>query len=388
LPAGAFAGVPFDTNLLRNPGAEDSAGATSFGCNAVPCPDPAAFQPPVQWTITGNFTAVAYATAGAPAPAPNGGLNFFSGGYRSSTTNTAFQAVDVSFAAAQIDAASVEAELSGWLAGYSGESASPKVTASFHSGSSCTGTPLASTSITITAAERTLTFLSRTSAARLPVGTRLVCVAMEPDGGITDYGDIYFDNLSLILREVAPLPATPTGPTTPTTPTAPGIDIDDAITVGAPIPSPAIPATTTVDYNPQTGQFFIRIKYRIRERALRRLCRRGCPATVEIRSRSGERVYRAFGGLPGDGAVLGSKSGIRIRATRTKLRIDVPISKARLLDLDFTTSGGFRVGETRVRVLLRTPLGPALTVRDGRIRVSIARIQSGALPGLQGILAL
>jgi hypothetical protein len=27
-----------------------------------------------------------------------------------------------------------------------------------------------------------------------------------------------------------------------------------------------------------------------------------------------------------------------------------------------------------------------LTVRDGRIRVSIARIKSGALPGLRGIL--
>jgi hypothetical protein len=37
-------------------------------------------------------------------------------------------------------------------------------------------------------------------------------------------------------------------------------------------------------------------------------------------------------------------------------------------------------------VWLRTPAGEALTVRDGRIRVSIARIKSGALPNLSGIL--
>jgi hypothetical protein len=35
-----------------------------------------------------------------------------------------------------------------------------------------------------------------------------------------------------------------------------------------------------------------------------------------------------------------------------------------------------------------TPKGAttALSVRDGRIKVSIARIKSGALPGLKGIL--
>ena len=390
-------------NILVNPGAEDDIGATQFGCNAEPCSSPGPHNdPPQGWTIPdpgGNFTAVQYAAPGSPPPPAGGGAKFFAGGYRPGPY-TATQSIDVSPLATQIDATSVQADLSGQLAGYSGESASPKVTASFYSGATCSGTPLGSTSITIAAGERNLTFFSRSSSARLPVGTRLVCVVMEPDGSITDYGDIYFDNLSLMLTEVAPLPATP--PTTtpppatttpPTTTTPPNININvnvapnitTAITTGAPFPSPAIPATTDVNYNPQTGQFFIRIKYKIREAELKRLCRRGCPATVETRSRTGRRL---FGGLPGDGAVLGSKSGIRIRPTRTKLRIDVPINKGRLLNLDFTTVGGFRVGETRTRVILRTPAGDALTVRDGRIRVSIARIQSGALPGLQGILAL
>lgn len=163
-------------------------------------------------------------------------------------------------------------------------------------------------------------------------------------------------------------------------------NITTAITTGAPFPSPAIPATTDLTYNPQSGRFYIRIKYRIRESELKRLCRAGCPATVEVRSRTGRRLFGAA--LPGDGALLGAKTGIRIKATRKKLRIDVPITRSRLLDLDFNTVGGFRVGETRSRVILRTPAGDALTVRDGRIRVSIARIRSGALPGLQGILAL
>lgn len=39
-------------------------------------------------------------------------------------------------------------------------------------------------------------------------------------------------------------------------------------------------------------------------------------------------------------------------------------------------------------LVLTTPSGAVTTIRDGAIRVSIARIRSGALPGLTGILAL
>lgn len=400
----ATAGTQLGVNLIVNGDAESDVGATQVGCNAEPCSSPGPHNdPPESWTIPepdGNFTAVQYAASGAPAPPSGGGTKFFAGGYRPGPY-TAMQSIPVGSLATQIDGTTVQAELSAQLAGYSGESASPKVSASFYSGSSCSGSPLGTTSITIAASERTFVFLPRSSSARLPVGTRLVCVTMEPDGGITDYGDIYFDNVSLVLSEVAPLPAAqppatpPTGGTPPTT-APPSVDVSinvnvapnitTAITTGAPFPSPAIPATTSLAYNPQTGLFYIRIKYRIREAELKRLCRRGCPATVQIRSRTGRRLFGTA--LPGDGALLGAKSGIRIRATKRKLRIDVPITRSRLLDLDFTTVGGYRVGETRSRIILRTPAGDALTVRDGRIRVSIARIRSGALPGLQGILAL
>ena len=62
------------------------------------------------------------------------------------------------------------------------------------------------------------------------------------------------------------------------------------------------------------------------------------------------------------------------------------MSKAELLRAPFTTQGGDRLAQTRLRVVVRTAAGSTLYVRDGRIKVSIARIKSGALPGLSGIL--
>ena len=60
--------------------------------------------------------------------------------------------------------------------------------------------------------------------------------------------------------------------------------------------------------------------------------------------------------------------------------------KAALLRAPFHTAGGFRIGDTRLRVWLKTSAGETLAVRDGHIKVSTARIKSGALLGLKGIL--
>jgi hypothetical protein len=380
-PVGASAGL-LGVNLVANPGAEDNVGAVNDSTVVAPS----------SWLTTGNLSAVQYAWSYSPEPTPptGGGLNFFAGG---GASPTATQSVSVSPDAAAIDAGTRQAALSAELGGWRAQDDSGIVTATFLDGAgNPLGDPLQIGPVTAADRNSESKFVPRSATASVPVGTRSIRVVMSTTAPF-GYNDAYLDNLSLVLSEVAPAPGTPptTPPATPpTTPpaTPPTININDAITVGAPIPSPAIPATTTIQYNPQTDQLFIRIKYRIREKALKRLCKRGCPATVEIRSRTGQRLYRGLGGLPGDGAVLGSKTGIKIKTTQRKLRIDIPIKKARLLDVDFTTVGGFRVGETRIRVLLRTGLGPALTVRDGRIRVSIARIQSGALPGLEGILAL
>ena len=145
-------------------------------------------------------------------------------------------------------------------------------------------------------------------------------------------------------------------------------------------PAPG-PRDTEIVYDPKRKTFLINVQYVLRNRS----CRNPCPARAEIRTRNGRRLYAA-GTLPGDGrVVLGTRRGINIPRGR-KVFFYIPIKVAQLRKVHFKTVRGYRYGETRLRVWLRTPTGEALTIRDGRIRVSIARIKSGALPNLRGIL--
>ncbi|MDX6620596.1 MAG: hypothetical protein QOK36_2982 [Gaiellales bacterium] len=113
-----------------------------------------------------------------------------------------------------------------------------------------------------------------------------------------------------------------------------------------------------------------------------------CTLRAELRTRNGRRLY-ALSPLPGDGkVVLGTRPRVVVpKGTRGKIRFYITVNKAQLLKAPFATEGGSRIAETRLRVWY-TPRGGAtmLSVRDGRIKVSIARIKSGALPGLRGIL--
>lgn len=150
------------------------------------------------------------------------------------------------------------------------------------------------------------------------------------------------------------------------------------------VPPPATPAPGPRDvelgYDKRRKRFLINVQY-----VLRAACRNPCPARAELRTRTGRRLY-AVGALPGDGKlVLGRRRGIKIPRGK-KIFFYIPITRSALLKVPFKTIRGYRYGETRLRVWLRTPSGEALTVRDGRIRVSIARIKSGALPNLRGIL--
>src|SRR3954453_22738962 len=118
VPAGAA--VP-PGNLLTNPGAEAGPGA----------PDGATILAPPGWVVAGEFTAVQY---GAPnfltaqdGAALNGGANFFAGGNQPQSEGS--QTVDVSAAAAEIDAGSVSATLSGLLGGFSGQDDSATISA-------------------------------------------------------------------------------------------------------------------------------------------------------------------------------------------------------------------------------------------------------------------
>jgi hypothetical protein len=129
--------------------------------------------------------------------------------------------------------------------------------------------------------------------------------------------------------------------------------------------------------------FRIQVQYRVPA-----VCKPTCVAHAELRTRTGRQQYAVSttAPLPGDGnVVLGTRASVKLPGGK-KVRFYITISKAELKKAPFTTVGGNRVANTRLRVYLKTKSGEELTVRDGRIAVSIARIKSGALPGLAGIL--
>jgi hypothetical protein len=153
--------------------------------------------------------------------------------------------------------------------------------------------------------------------------------------------------------------------------------------VTVPPPVTAAPGPPDVELKSKGKAFLINVQYR-----LKTACTNPCPARAEIRTRTGKRTYKAASGpqLRGDGkVVLGTRRGIKIPAGK-KIFFSIPIKRAALLKAPFYTQGGYRFAETRLRVWLKTPAGEALTIRDGRIKVSIARIKSGELPDLKGIL--
>jgi hypothetical protein len=151
--------------------------------------------------------------------------------------------------------------------------------------------------------------------------------------------------------------------------------------------SVATPAPGPRDAELQTGPhgkgFRIQVQFRVPAS-----CSKPCTGTAELRTRSGRRLYAVTPALPGDGKViLGRRSGIPLyKGIGKKVRFYLTVSKAELLRAPFSTQGASRLAQTRLRVTVRTASGTTLYVRDGRIKVSIARIKSGALPGLAGIL--
>jgi hypothetical protein len=158
-------------------------------------------------------------------------------------------------------------------------------------------------------------------------------------------------------------------------------------TIAPPAPVTKAPGPRDVTLQPSPGGkgFRIQVQY-----TLPKACTAKTPCSLrgELRTRTGRRLYAATP-LPGDTKlVLGTRGKFAVpKGKKGKIRFYITVSKAQLLKAPFSTEGGSRVAETRLRVWY-TAKGSkeALSVRDGRIKVSIARIKSGALPGLSGIL--
>jgi hypothetical protein len=195
-PAGAA--VP-SGNLIVNPGAEAAPGAA----------DSVAQLPLPGWTVESTFTAVQYGTpsflTAADSTALGGGVNFFAGG-PGGAASAATQVVDVSGAAAEIDAGKVAATLSALLGGYSGQTDHAAVTATFLNAA---GAPAGAVALpTVTSTDRNLTtgLIARTASGALPAGTRQISVRIDAIRDDGSYNDAYIDNVSLVLGSGAGRP--------------------------------------------------------------------------------------------------------------------------------------------------------------------------------------
>jgi hypothetical protein len=198
--AAARAAIP-SGNVIVNGGAEAGMGSSDSSTSA-PAPIPG-------WVTTTNFTEHRYDPAGSQSfpdanvsAAIGGGSQLFAGGPANGSGNsveTATQVVDVSIAAAQIDAGGVSATLSGDLGGFAGQEDQAKVTATFLGSA---GQALGNLTIgPVTAEDRNnvTALLARTGSALVPGGTRTVRLVMTATKFAGAYNDAYLDNVSLSL---------------------------------------------------------------------------------------------------------------------------------------------------------------------------------------------
>lgn len=197
---GSTASAATSANLLADPGGEAVFQCSPNGLNGMTVPG---------WTITGGEpNVVCYGASGgwpdASTPgSPTRGTGFLTGGATGDAGLS--QTADVSAAASSIDAGGVPFTLSGWLGGWSTQNDRVGLTATFRDGS---GTALGTASVApVTAADRgyTTKFLQRATTGTVPAGTRAITVDVAFTWTAGNTTDGYADDLSLTLG--APLPA-------------------------------------------------------------------------------------------------------------------------------------------------------------------------------------
>ena len=191
-------------NLIKNPGAEDSAGVT--------CAVNGGFAAPTGWRVTGHFTALKNDCS--PPLAGVVGGQFFAGG--DDGTSQASQDVDLAANAPAIDGGATRATLSGLLGGWESQRDYATVRVSFLDQA---GRSLGSLKIgPVTPGERSnqTQLLRRSTSGKVPRLTRRARITMTAvylDGAV--YNDGYLDDVSLTLQLGHPAPAPPPDPNKP-----------------------------------------------------------------------------------------------------------------------------------------------------------------------------
>jgi hypothetical protein len=208
LAAPAGAAIP-SGNLVVNGDAQTGT-AASGSSTVAPVPIPG-------WRTTANLTEQLYDATSFPdataAAAIGGGTQFFAGGPPATgdnTNETASQDVDLSAAAAEIDAGGVTATLAAALGGFESQADAARVDATFLAAD---GRALGSVSVgPVTAEDRDgqTQLLARSASGLVPVSTRSVRVVITATRVEGSYNDGYADNVSLALAAApAPSAATP-----------------------------------------------------------------------------------------------------------------------------------------------------------------------------------
>jgi hypothetical protein len=191
---GAVTVTPFNTNLVKNPGAEAGV-ATSDGLG-VPIPG---------WeTISdSNFTVVKYGELGGPSKAQSNAINggrkfFFAGKYDAvyGQCDDAIQNIKLNGRNAQIDGRHVKVTLSAWLDSLNSDDLA-RVTLTFGD-----DTNNVISRIRVGAQGPTAQFVHRSVSVTVPAHTRQVTVRMYDAGSTTDYCDAFFDKISVKLVQI------------------------------------------------------------------------------------------------------------------------------------------------------------------------------------------
>jgi len=195
-PAPAQAVLP-QGNLIRNPGAEEGAGAIFAGM-VVALPG---------WTRTGSFTPVRYGSAGFPSAAQgaavSGGQNFFAGG-PDNANSSAYQVIGVAAAASEIDSGQLTANLGAELGGTGTDADEMTVSAVYLSAGGARLGTLALNPISDVERSGETKFIAESEEGLVPKGTRAIAVLMGAGWRESPYNDAYADNLELSLGPAPP----------------------------------------------------------------------------------------------------------------------------------------------------------------------------------------
>jgi hypothetical protein len=179
--------VPYGVNLIVNPGAELGPSSSTGAAVIVP-----------GWVTSGPFTVIPYGSPGFPGgndPGPSDrGKNFFAGG--NAQTTGAFQQVDVSANAADINQGNVSYTLSGALGGSTNQPGFAILSINFSNGQTDLGTfhfdPVNRNGVT------ELLYVQGT--ALVPVNTTTITVVLAMNAANGTFNNAYADNIGLTLR--------------------------------------------------------------------------------------------------------------------------------------------------------------------------------------------